>query len=191
MVARDHPHLDAGRPRAQDGVGRLRAWRVEDADERKQREAAEVVEEIAVRIEGLGVEIALRRRHHPEPVLRQLFVGRDVPASDRVDGDCLSARVEGAAGPFEQLVGRTLDVAEDDLLPSFVCHLVVAGHQLVGRIERKGRDAGIRVPRLFGVDAALGGEDDERSLGRVAHELPVMDLGVRREHHRQQERVER
>ena len=75
-------------------------------------------------------------------------------------------------------------------LPS-VRHPVERGHELVGGVERQRRDARVALAGQGRVDAALGGEDDERALGRVADERAVPDLGVGAQRHRQEQRVER
>ena len=62
------------------------------------------------------------------------------------------------------------------------------GHELVGRVERQRRDARVLLAGQGRIDAALGGEDDERALGRVADQRAVLDLGVGAQRHRQQQR---
>ena len=76
-------------------------------------------------------------------------------------------------------------------LPLRVLHRVERGHHLVGRVERQRRDARVLLAGERRVDAALGGEHDERALGRVADERAVADLGVGAQGHRQQVLLER
>ena len=76
-------------------------------------------------------------------------------------------------------------------LPGVVLHRVEGGHHLVGRVEGQGRDARVALAGERRVDAALGGEDDERALGRVADQRAVADLGVGAQGHRQQVLLER
>ena len=91
----------------------------------------------------------------------------------------------------QELVRRALDEGADDRLARVVLHPVERGHELVGRVERQGRDARVALAGQGRVDAALRGEDDQRALGRVADQRAVLDLGVGAEGHRQQQRVER
>ena len=53
-------------------------------------------------------------------------------------------------------------------------HAVVGGHELVVGVERHLRDAGVGAAGLLGVDAHLGGQHDERRLGRVADDVAVV-----------------
>ena len=96
-----------------------------------------------------------------------------------------------ADGAGEELVRCALDVAADDVLARIVRHAVEGGHHLVGRVEGQGRDARVALAGERRVDTALGGEDDERALGRVADERAIADLGVGAQGHRQQVLLER
>ena len=64
-------------------------------------------------------------------------------------------------------------------------------HELVRSVEWKLGHARVRLARAGGVEAAFLGEDDERSLRRVADELTFCHDGVGSEQHWQQELLER
>jgi hypothetical protein len=68
---------------------------------------------------------------------------------------------------------------------------VEGGHELVFGVEGHLGHARVAAPRLVDVKPALRRQHDERSLGRVADDLAIVDCRVIREGHRQQERVER
>ena len=65
------------------------------------------------------------------------------------------------------------------------------GHQLVRRVERQLGDPRVPLPGGDRVDAALGGQHDQRALSRVADQLAVFDHRVRGQHHRHQELIQR
>jgi hypothetical protein len=68
---------------------------------------------------------------------------------------------------------------------------VEGGHELVGGVEGEFRDPWVGLPGRGGVDAALGGQRNQRALGRVADQFPAVDHRVGGEDHRQQELVQR
>ena len=76
-------------------------------------------------------------------------------------------------------------------LPLRVLHGVEGGHHLVGRVERQRGDPRVLLAGERRVDTALGGEHDQRALGRVADQRAVADLGVGAQGHRQQVLLER
>ena len=91
----------------------------------------------------------------------------------------------------QQLVRRALDVAADDVVAVLVGHPVERGHELVRGVERDLGDARVLLAGQDRVDAALGGEHDERALGRIADQAAVLGDGVGAQRHRQQVALER
>ena len=71
-------------------------------------------------------------------------------------------------------------------LPFRIPHRVEGGHHLVGRIERQRCDPRVPLAGEGRIHAALGGKDDQRTLGRIADEGAIADLGVRAQGHRQE-----
>ena len=69
--------------------------------------------------------------------------------------------------------------------PSSCMRWKVAMYVFVGRVERHFGDPWVRLSRVRNIDPALGGEHDERRLGRIADDLPVGDRRVTAERHRQ------
>ena len=76
----------------------------------------------------------------------------------------------------EHDVRAALDQLDDALAP-VDGDPVEGGHELVRRVERHLGDARVGPPGLLGVDAELGGEHDERGLGRVADDRAVVGDG--------------
>ena len=148
-------------------------------------------QQVGVRVERRRVEVLLAGRHDPQALRAQALVLGEVVVADLGDRDLRAVRAVGADGAGEELVRCALDVAADDVLAVGVLHPVEGGHHLVGRVERQGRDPRVLLAGERRVDAALGGEDDERALGRVADERAVADLGVGAQGHRQQVLLER
>ena len=91
-------------------------------------------------------------------------------------------RVRGAR---QQLVGRALDIAPDDVLAGRVLHPVERGHELVGGVEGDLGDARIALPGEHRVGATLGSEHDQGALGGVADQGAVLDDRVGAQRHRQ------
>ena len=191
VVAGDHPDLDPGRLRLGDGVLRGRPRRIHDPDDREEREPIDGGQQVRVRVERGRVEVLLAGRHDPEALGAEAFVLGEVAVADLRDRHHAPIGPVGVRRPGEELVGRSLDVAADDVLAGGVLHRVERGHHLVGRVERQGRDARVALAGERRVDAALRREDDERTLGRVADEVAVPDLGVGAQGHRQQVLLER
>ena len=63
VVAGDHAHLDAGAVALGDGVLGLGARRIDDADHGQQGQILHQVDQFALGIEGLRVEVAPRHHH--------------------------------------------------------------------------------------------------------------------------------
>ena len=75
--------------------------------------------------------------------------------------------------------------------PALVGHPVERRHELVVRVEGHLGHAGVALPGAVDVDAALGGQHDQRTLGGIADQLAVvLEPGVGAQRHRQ-ERVGR
>ena len=100
-------------------------------------------------------------------------------------------RADGVGGTGQQLVGRPLDVAPDDVAAGLVLHGVERGHELVGGVERHLGEPRVALAGEHRVDAALGREHHERALGRVTDERAVLDDRVGAERHRHQVALER
>ena len=144
-------------------------------------------------VEVRGVEVLARGRHDAQALAGEplvlLQVARLEGLVDRGRREC---RVEVRRGPGEQLVGRALDEAADDLLPRVVGHAMERGHELVGGVERQLGHARVALARRADAHAALLGEHDERALGRVADHLAGGGHDrVGGERHREHELLER
>ena len=144
VVAGDHAHPDAGLLGVVDGRQRRLAGRVDHGDDRRHLEVGDVAEQVALGVEGGGVEVAERRGHHPLPLA--------LHAGDGVLGPLLQALVPGHAGcRGERAVAARLITAgaapftkqRTTSLARRVGGGVEGRHQLVGGVERqRGRDAG-------------------------------------------------
>ena len=87
----------------------------------------------------------------------------------------------------EHDVGAALDEL-DHALGAVDGHAVERGHELVVGVERHLGEARVGAPGLLRVDAELGGEHDERGLGRVADHAPSSaDRRVAVEHEAERE----
>ena len=137
---------------------------------------------------GSMSRVATASTRRPSPASRSFSARTRLAAA--LGGNGRAVGVADLRRPREQDVGRALDEAADDL-PAAVLHLVERRHELVVGVERHLGDARVDAPRLVDVDSALGGQDDQGCLGRVADDLAVADGGVVGERHRQQERLER
>ena len=75
--------------------------------------------------------------------------------------------------------------------PAPVGHAVERRHELVVGVERHLGHAGVALAGAVEVDPALGGQHDQRALGRVADQLAaVVEAGVGAQRHRQERVVE-
>ena len=178
MVARDHADVDAGAERHVDGVLRLGAERVDDADQRDEDEVVHGRHRIVDRRRHrLIVEIASGEREHAQPLLGQLLVGVQDLLADLVDRD-LPAVPEGMAAQPHDHVGRALHGHEvplrEDPAGEPVRTVVEGRHELVLGVERHLGAPLERIPRLLRVGAHLRGEDDQGGLGRVADDRLVI-----------------
>ena len=193
VVAGDHPHLDAGRVGGGDRGLRRGTRRVDDADQRQQRQVLHQRQQVAARVERRGVEVPAGGRHHAQALRGEPLVLGEVALREAgVDRGRLERRIEVRRRAGEQLVGRALDEAADDLLPRLVGHAVERGHQLVGGVERERGDARVALARGDDVDAALLRQHDQRALGRVADHLAgVRHHGVAGQRQREHELLER
>ena len=149
------------------------------------------LQQVAVGVEGGGVEVPAAGGDDPQALLAQPLVLRQVPLGDvGVDGHPAGVGVEHGPGAGEQLVGGAFDEAAHHVPPGAVGHPVEGGHQFVVGVEGQFGDPRVGLPGRDGVDSALRGQCDERTLGGVADQLTVADDGVGGQHHRQQELVQ-
>ena len=174
VVAGDHPDPDAGLLRRRDRCPGGRAGRVDDADQGKQLQPGDQREQVGAGVKRDRVDFLARDSDHPQALLAQPLVLGQVPLPElAVSRRRAGVGVRDRGGPRQQLVRRALDKAPDHLFAGRVGHRVERGHQLVGRVKRK--LGGPRVPFPGGdrVDAALGGQHDQRALGRVPDQFAV------------------
>jgi len=178
VVTGDHPHLDMrGLRVGHRGLGFL-PRRVDHADQAGHGEIRDVAEQIAVRVEGGRVQVAVGGGHHAEalalqpfhpgfrPVLQVLVPGHESPAGQR------------GRRPLEHRGGDALHVAAHDLRPGVVGHTVERGHQLVGGVERQGREPREQLTGGVDVHPGLGPEHQQGALGGVADDLAVLQFRV-------------
>ncbi len=178
VVAGDHPDPDADLLRRRDRCPGGRAGRVDDADQGKQLQPGDQREQVGAGVKRDRVDFLARDSDHPQALLAQPLVLGQVPLPE------LAVRrhrpgVGGRRGPGQQLIGGAFDEAADDLPARRVFHRVERGHQLVGRIERQLGDPRVPFPGGDGGDAALGGQHDQRALGRGPDQLAVPDYARR------------
>ncbi|HEX8347879.1 MAG TPA: hypothetical protein VF657_24565 [Actinoplanes sp.] len=184
MVTGDHADVDPGPQRGADGVVRLRAQRVDDADHADETQPGGQRHRFGGQRRHLvGVDDPGCEREHPQalcahPLIRRLdgtsgLVYRLLPVVQRPTG-------AGAAGQHD--VRRALDQL-DDPFPAVDREAVEGGHELVVGIERHLGQAGVRPPGLPRVDPQLGRQHDQGRLGGVTDHCPVVrDGGVAVEH---------
>ena len=195
VVAGDHAHVDAGGQGAGDGVLRLGAQRVDDADQRHEQQVVHGAHRVADRGgHRVGVEVTHGERQHPQALLGQPLVRREQVVAPFVDRHLLAVPQHVGAA-IEHHVGRTLDRREVGLLEHAggqpVGAVVERRHELVLGIERHLGPPRQRPPGLLGVDAELRREHHERRFGRVAdHRLVVTDGGVAAQRQAERQLVE-
>ena len=167
VVARHHPHPDVRRLRVGDGGLRLLARRIDHADEARHLQALDQGEQIAVRVEAGGIEIAKRTGHDPQAppphaldvLLGALLERRRPRGCSRRSESAVAARlITAGAAPLTKQ--RTTS------LPDCVLGLVEGGHQLVARVERQRREPRQPLARLVDVHAGLVRQHEQRALGR-------------------------
>ena len=126
---------------------RLRARRVDDADEREQRQAVDQREQVGVRVERRRVEVLARGREHAQALLAEpLVLGHGSarrPSSSTGDGlevgaERVACRARAAGRARPSRTQRTTS------RPDSSCHAVERRHQLVGGVERELGDARVR-----------------------------------------------
>ena len=191
MVAGDHAHLDPRAVTLGDGVLGLGARWVDDADHGQDRQVVHLVDQLALGIERLRVEVAACHHHHTLAHLRHpvVFLHRHalVLFDDRLH---VAARQPERAAAGDQHVRRTLDKAADHLFALGILHLVEGGHELVVGVKRHLGHARVHLPCAFDADTALLRQHDQRTLGRVADQRFAVEPSVGAQRHRQQDLVE-
>ena len=134
--------MPAACARGDRGLGR-RPRRVDDADQREQRQPVHQRQQVGVRVEASpGRSPCARWPSRAGPARRAARSRRgsaSVKSSSTGAARSVGSRCDDGAG--EQLVGRALDEAADDLAARLVGHAVERGHQLVGGVERQLGDA--------------------------------------------------
>ena len=167
--------------------------RVDDSHQGEHLQIGDQREQVGGRVKGRRVEVLASGGQHAQALLAQPLVLGHVPVAECSAGRLRAAvGVADGAGAGQQLVGSAFHVTPDHFFPGAVSHAVERGHQLVGGVERQLGDPRVRLPGGRGVHAALGGQGDQRALGGVADQLAcLIDHGVRRQDHRQQELIER
>ena len=163
----------------------LRTRRVDDADQRQERQVRHQRQQVGIRVERGRVEVLLGRGHDPQALLTEPFVLGLEGVPDLVQRDGRTIGAVGVLGACQQLVGCALDEGTDDVLAGSVRHVVEGGHELVRGVEGQLGDARIPLAGQHRVGAALGGEHDQGALGRVTHQDTVLDHRVRAECERQ------
>ena len=193
VVAGDHPDLDAGRPGRGDGCLGGGPWRVDDPDQGEQLQIGHQREQVGAGVERGRVEVLARGGQHPQALLAQPLVLGQVQLPELAVGRHRpGVGVEDGRGARQQLVGGALDVAADHGVArtrrSSVWNVAIS---LYAASNGSSASRGYALPGRGRVDAALGGQRDQRALGRVADQLAVADHRVRGQDHRQQELIQR
>ena len=78
VVAGDHAHPDASGLRLGNRRLGLGTRRIDDADQREQRQVADEWQQVGVGIEAGGIEVFARERHDTQPLLAQARVVRQI-----------------------------------------------------------------------------------------------------------------
>ncbi len=156
------------------GLLRRGAERVDDADEADEFE----VLHLGHRVGGnrrAGREAADGEREHAQALLRELAVRVEDGVARLLDGHRSVGRRDRRAA-LEDDIRPALDQL-DEAGGAVPGHLVEGRHELVRRVERHLRRAGVLRAGQFRVGAHLGGEHDERGLRRVADHIAVVRHG--------------
>ena len=168
VVAGDHADLDAGLQGDLDGHLGGGPQRVDDADQADEHELLDVGHRVGDEGGLVGRREEPRREGERaqtllgEPLHLRLDVGAHV-----LQRDGLAGTGEGVRAALQHDVRAALDHLDER--PVAAPGEPVGGrHELVRRVERHLRDAGVRPAALLRVDPQLGGEHHEGGLGRVA-----------------------
>ncbi len=173
VVAGDHLHLDAGPAAEFDGVLGLRPRRIDDPHKGDEREVRHMRRHVAGGIEAGRRNLRFRQRQHAHGLAGERLV---------LGGDGIARRVGERLGPGpgqlpgtkrQQHVRRALD-ADAHL----VAGMMESGHELAFGIERHLGDAGLGAPGVIRIDAALGGQRQQRAFGRLADQLARTDAAL-------------
>ena len=178
VVAGHHPHADVGVLGVADRVLGLGSGRIDHSDHRRHLQVRDEREEVAVGVEVRGVDVPGGRDHDAQPLAAEalhLLGGSGVLLV--APGNGLAVGQGGRSAPDHCRSG-SLDERPDDGLPGRVLGIGEDGHELVRGIERQGREPGVGSLRAFDVELRLVPEDEQRTLGGIADDLAVDELGV-------------
>ena len=173
VIASDHLDLHAGGPAQADGFLRLGARRVDDADQRHQRELVGPDHEIASGIKVMRRNGSAGQRQHAHRILGKGAVAGDEIRSRGLVERSFAVAGEPVTGPCQQDVGSALHPHAHNL-----AIMVEGGHELVRRIEGNLGDARRTFGQRLGVEAGLGGQRQQRTLGRIADQFAIMNPAV-------------
>ena len=167
------------------------AGRIDHPDQRGQLQALDQGQQVAVGVEVRGVDVLHGRGHDAQALAAEAIHLLRRPA-------CSARSPQGTDSPLARAdVARPITAGAAPLtktrttgLPDVVLGVAEGGHQLVGGVERQGREP--RVGRLGALDVELGlvPEDQQRALGGVADDLAVDELGVVGDQERQDRRLD-
>ena len=176
MVAGDHHRTDTGGAALGHRRLDLRPHRVDHA---AQTDEAQVVLQI-LRLLPVGKALIqpLRRRQHPQRLVRHGFVGGQKLRPLRLGhGQHLPVfRIVGAAA--QHLVGRALGVLDEAGIGA-----VDGGHHLPPGIEGRFAAAGLAAFQCALVQPVGGGKIHQRRLGGLAHSAAVLQRGIVAQRH--------
>ena len=145
---------------------------------RRHLQARDQGQQVAVGIEVRRVDVPGGRDHDPQTLAAEalhLLGGSAVLLV--APGDVLAVG-QGGRGPPDHGRAGSLDEGPDDGVPGLVLGVREDGHELVGGVERQGREPGVGGLRAFDVELRLVPEDEQRALGGIADDLAVDELGV-------------
>ncbi len=178
VVARHHAYPDPGSLGIVDGLHRRLARRIDHRNDGSHLEIGHVAQQVAVRIERGGVEIAECRGHHALP--STFHAGDDIVClllQGRVPRHARSRGV-GSRGAADHGGSRSLDETAHHVVAGRVGCRVESRHQLVRGVERQRGQSREPLPAGFDVQTRLVGQDEQSAFGGVADDRAVHELGV-------------
>ena len=174
VVAGDHAHLDAGAVALGDG----RPWPRPGADRRCRpsrggsgRASGRADRRRARTSSGSKSRRATTITRSPDCAMRSFSAMAAARWSVRRCRGRRRRATSSELAAVDEHVGRALDEAAHHRLARSVGHLVEGRHELVLGVERHLGHARVALAGAVEVDAALGGQHDQRALGRVADQV--------------------